>query len=170
MQSLSVRLLSNHYLSRGDFYRLAIKTQAKPATKEEQCISFLTKLETQEQIPFDCEEIYVVEQRSECDLHYQLPSGSNLVHLLEDEDLGIGTPSVFLYQLYFTYTFKMKMKKNGASVNSLDLNDDESSDRFRCESVSSLPVALSCVEASTMTGVEFKSLEEIFHLVKSRIA
>jgi hypothetical protein len=64
-----VRLISNHHLLRGHFYRLAIKTQARAATKEEQCRFCLSHLETPEHILFDCEEIYAMEQRSESDLN-----------------------------------------------------------------------------------------------------
>jgi hypothetical protein len=85
-----VRLLSNHHLLRGHFYRLAIKTQARAATREEQCRFCRSQLETPEHILFECEEIQVMEERSECDLanlHYQLPNNEdNLVHLLEDPE------------------------------------------------------------------------------------
>jgi hypothetical protein len=64
-----VRLLSNHHLLRGHFYRLAIKTQARAVIKEEQCRFCLSHLETPEHILFECEEIYVMEQRSESDLN-----------------------------------------------------------------------------------------------------
>jgi hypothetical protein len=45
---------------RGHFYRLAIKTQARAAAKEEQCRFCLSQLETPDHVLFDCEEFYVL--------------------------------------------------------------------------------------------------------------
>jgi hypothetical protein len=46
----------------------------------------------EDHILFECEEIYFIEQRSECDLnnlHYQLPNNEdNLVQLFEDPSEG----------------------------------------------------------------------------------
>jgi hypothetical protein len=50
----------------------------------------LSQLETPDHVLFDCEEFYVMEQRSECDLanlHYQKPNNEdNFVHLLQDPE------------------------------------------------------------------------------------
>jgi hypothetical protein len=61
-----VRLLSNHHLLRGHFYK---RHKQEQPPKEEQCRFCLSHLETPEHILFDCEEIYAMEQRSESDLN-----------------------------------------------------------------------------------------------------